>query len=360
MKSKHTFLNFILSFIIFFALFFDILTIGLSLGVFKEENLYTALEKGGIYEMVYDELFTSSSLSEQEKSYLQKALPLDSVKTTVNNIIHYVFTSEKGDFDLTNEVNDFLTNYANDITNNVNIYVNDYFDALKKNNYVFNNNIILNTTEETFCHTNLNFDLNDYIREIYNACNNDATIFATVADTIKEEALTSMTSTINQELLTSKEELNKYINSSFYTDFLEDDNSSEFSTLRDLTKVILTFNNNVTLIRGILTLIIILCVLIMYLLYRPTYTHLIFRNFGGILIFQTIIFSLLIKFANILKQSLLEEVSGSPYIFTDTLANSYIKPFTFLTVCMAIIMVFCFILYYILLKANTNYKKKNI
>lgn len=359
MKLRYHILSTFLSIIIFIGILVDIVTIGLSLGLFKESNLYSALDKSQVYESIYDDFFASNSLSEQENQYLKEAISIDTVKTVVDGIIHYVFTSEMGDFDLTSQISEVLNNYADIATNNVTIYVNDYFDVLKKNNYIFSKDIILNSPEEDYCVSTMGFNLNDYVAEMYAVCNNDSAIFATIADTIKNEALTSINSAISSELLASNDKLSEYVNSTFLNELFKDESSDEFDTLRELTNIIIQFNKHVGFIIAVATIIVVLSILIMYFAFRPTHTHLVFRNIAIILLLLTIELSITIKGINLVKASLLAELNGNFYTFISTLSSLYIKPFTFLTVCIAVIMVFCFILYYILKKVYIRSTKRN-
>ena len=143
MKTLRSFLNCILTLIVAFALCADILFLGLSIGILNEKKIYKAMDACHIYDIVYDDFFEHTN-TDSNGPNLKDVVDKDTIKNILNNVVHYIYTSELNETDLSDSINVFVDAYSQTVSDSFSTYLNDYFDALKKKNIKYERMVLIN------------------------------------------------------------------------------------------------------------------------------------------------------------------------------------------------------------------------
>lgn len=346
MKTLRSFFNCILTLIVASALCADILFLGLSIGILNEKKIYKTMESCHIYDIAYDYFFENTN-TDSNGPNLKDVVDKDTIKDILNSVVHYIYTSELNETDLSDSINVFVDAYSKTVSDSFSTYLNDYFDALKKKNYNFNSNIVLNTSEEDFCVNTLGLNLNEYISNIYSACGNDPKIFASIADDTKNQILDTAKSSIDSEVNKAKTELNEQLaNSSLNNLYTQSDELASISTAFKWLK------HNMLFLRITATIIMVFCILIMYLMYSQGEKYKLFSKIGIALLLNISLYSLFLYAFKIIVNSSQTSEADYIYDFFSAIYNLFAGPFVFLTICCGLIMIFCYIMWAICRKMN--------
>ncbi len=345
MKTLRSFLNCILTLIVAFALCADILFLGLSIGILNEKKIYKAMDACHIYDIVYDDFFENTN-TDSNGPNLKDVVDKDTIKNILNNVVHYIYTSELNETDLSDSINVFVDAYSQTVSDSFSTYLNDYFDALKKKNYNFNSDIVLNTSEEDFCINALGLNLNEYISNIYSACGNDSKIFASIADDTKKQILDTAKSSIDSEVNKAKIELNEQLSDSSLNNLNQSDELVGISTAFKWLK------HNMLFLRISATISMVFCILIMYLMYSQGEKYKLFSKIGIALLLNISFYSLFLYASKIVVNSSQNNETDYIYDFLNAIYNLFAGPFIFLTICCGLIMIFCYIMWAICRKIN--------
>lgn len=351
MKILRGFFNCILTTIIACALCADLLFLGLSIGILNENKVYKALENNDVYDIAYDKFLEANLTNDISNVDIKDAFTKDSFKELLNNMIHYIYTSELNTIDFTDNINTLVDAYSQTVYDSFSTYLNDYFDTLKKRNYNFTSNITLGTSEEDFCINTLGINLNNYIPDLYAACNNQPQIFASIADDAKKQILDNCSQTLSSEVEKVKTELNTELNASeqnaFYT------TSEEINAF---SSALLLLKHNMFFLRIAATLSMVFCLIIIYLMYAHNEKYKLFSKIGIALLANIAFYSLSLYACKLGINEL--RTSKSDYVSViNSIYNLFAEPFIFITICCILIAVFCYVMWGIL---RTSSSKKSI